>query len=527
MKRLLAIAMLITGTLMMVSCGDDDGATVEGAITITGIPTNAQITAGSSLSVTTDVVIAAEDGISAFTVSIEGGTALDLLAGATDFVAGDASYTYTGGFTLDVSALAAAVYEVVFTLTDVGGDTEMFTHILTVNSVPVVSVTGLLEGTVNWTADNIYQLNGKVVVEDGVTLNIAAGTIIKGAEGEGSLASALVVARGGTLNISGTAVAPVIFTSVNDNIQPGEVAGTSLDIDDTGEWGGLIILGNGEISNGDGDTFGQIEGIPADDTFGAYGYGDAGSDFQTASQTANSGTMRYFSIRHGGALIGQGNEINGLTMGGVGSGTTIEYVEVVANFDDGIEPFGGAANITNALVWGQGDDAYDCDESYDGTISNFIYIAGPESDHGFEIDGPKGTTHNDGVAKFRNGSLKGSATGDGVEYGDFRVFAQVDIDGVYAFGFQSGKDYEIDNSDGATDARWIGASPVSSLTNMTINSTDALTDLFNNTVDAGTAWATPSDFASIVTSAPSTGLADATQFAGWTYADSQGQLSDF
>lgn len=526
MKKLFALATLITGTLFIVSCGDDDGPAAEGTLSITGIPTNAQIVVGESLTLPSDVTIEAEDGISAFSVAV-GGSTVDLLALASDFTAGDASVTFTGGsLTLDVSSLTAAIYEVVFTLTDEDMDTETFTHILTVNAVPVVAVTGLLEGTINWAADNIYQLNGKVVVDDGATLNIAAGTIIKGAEGEGSLASALVVARGGTLNISGTADSPVIFTSVKDNIQPGEIAGTSLDINDDGEWGGLIILGSGEISNGDGDTFGQIEGIPADDTFGAYGYGDSGSDFQTADQMGNSGTMRYFSIRHGGALIGQGNEINGLTMGGVGSQTTIEYVEVVANFDDGIEPFGGAANITNALVWSQGDDAYDCDESYDGTISNFIYIAGPESDHGFEIDGPKGTTHNDGVAKFRNGTLKGSATGDNVEYGDFRVFAQVDIDGVYAFGFQAGKDYEIDNSDGATDARWLGDNPVSSLANMTINSTDALTSLFNNTT-SGTAWATPGDFASIVTTAPATGRADATKFTGWTYADSQGQLADF
>ena len=523
MKKLLAIAILATTALFTVSCGDDDDTQVKGSLSISGIPANATLTLGETLSVN-NITISAEDGIATFGVSVNGGAETSLLG--EDFVAG--STTYTINATLGTSTLTAGNITLVFTLTDTDGDTATFTHTLVLSNVPIVSVTGLITGTVNWSASNIYQLNGKVVVDEGATLNIAAGTIIKGAEGEGSLASALVVARGGTLNISGTATAPVIFTSVQDNIQPGQVSGSNLDKTDNGLWGGLIVLGSGRISNGAGDTFGQIEGIPADEIFGRYGYGDSDADgkptnFQSPMQTASSGTMTYFSIRHGGALIGAGNEINGLTLGGVGSGTTINYVEVVANFDDGIEPFGGAVNISNALVWSQGDDAYDCDESYDGTITNFIYISGDESDHGFEVDGPKRSTHNDGVAKFRNGTFKGSQVSTDGEYGDFRVAAQVNIDGLYAFNFQLGKDFEIDDD----DARWIGTNPISSMTNITINTSDALTSVFNNTDTDGTAWGTPSDFATIVTSAPSTGLADATEFAGWTFADAKGELDDF
>ena len=525
MRKLFAIATLIAGTLVMVSCGDDDGTTVtvEGSLTISGIPTNAQLVVGETLTLT-NVSISAEDGIASFSVTA-GGTTIDLLADATDFTVGDTEYNIAST-TLDVSAFTSDIYDVVFTLTDndaTDPDTETFTHVLTITDVPVVAVTGLLTGTNDWTADNIYQLNGKVVVDDGATLNIAAGTIVKASLGEGSLASALVVARGGTLNASGTAEAPIIFTSVNDPIQPGEIDGGYTETTN-GDWGGLIILGSGEISNADGDTFGQIEGIPADDAFGAYGYGDTGSNFQTANQTGSSGTIRYISIRHGGALIGQGNEINGLTLGGAGSGTIIEYVEVVSNADDGIEPFGGAANITNALVWNQHDDAYDCDESYNGTITNFIYIAGNESDHGFEIDGPKGTTHNTGIAKFVNGSFKGSSVAADGEYGDFRVAARVQVDGLWAFNFQSGKDFEIDDDGGSANF----GSGTSSLDNIVVNSSDALTSLFNDTADnPSTAWDDPSTFASTSTSAPSSGLADKTAFEGWTFADAKGQLDDF
>ena len=128
----------------------------------------------------------------------------------------------------------------------------------------------------------------------------------------------------------------------------------------------------------------------------------------------DSGLLQYISIRHGGALIGEGNEINGLTLGGGGSATVIENVEVVGNLDDGIECFGGTVNITNAIVWAQGDDAYDLDQSYAGTIDNFIYIAGIDSDHGLEIDGPESSVNADGKFKLINGTMIGLAA----EYAD-------------------------------------------------------------------------------------------------------------
>ena len=247
--------------------------------------------------------------------------------------------------------------------------------------VPVTeeSRAGLLAADETWTADRIYTLQGKVVVDAGITLTIEPGTIIKGSKGTGSLASALVVARGGKLMAEGTAAAPIVFTALDDNIAIGEKFGTNLDETNNSEWGGLIILGRAPISaRGGADA--QIEGIPADDTYGAYGGNDP---------VDNSGVIKYVSVRHGGALIGDGNEINGITLGGVGSGTVIEYVEVVGNKDDGIEFFGGSVNLSYGLVWGQNDDGYDIDQSYSGTIDGSIYIAGIDSDHAMEIDGPE------------------------------------------------------------------------------------------------------------------------------------------
>jgi hypothetical protein len=93
-------------------------------------------------------------------------------------------------------------------------------------------------------------------------------------------------------------------------------------------------------------------------------------------------SLKYVSIRHGGAEIGEGNEINGLTLGCVGSGTVIQNIEVVANYDDGIEFFGGTVSVTNALVWSVGDDALDIDQAYSGTITNAMVIQGTTSQSG-------------------------------------------------------------------------------------------------------------------------------------------------
>ncbi|WP_299097195.1 hypothetical protein [Winogradskyella sp.] len=305
---------------------------------------------------------------------------------------------------------------------------------------PVIAVTGeIADGTV-WTNDNIYQLNQKVVVPAGATLTINPGTIIKGSSGTGSLASALIIARGATINANGTANEPIIFTSSADNITCGETAGTNLDENDRGLWGGLIVLGNAPCSFSGDIPEAQIEGIPADDTFGLYG-GTVADD--------SSGSLRYISIRHGGALIGEGNEINGLTLGGVGSGTVIDNIEVVGNVDDGVEFFGGTCNASNLLVWAQGDDALDIDQAYAGTIDNAVVVLGDISDHAFEIDGPEGTAN--GAFTLRNVTIVGNNVTSNGEYADYRSNAQGLTENVYAYGFPAGKDVELDNDGVATN----------------------------------------------------------------------------
>lgn len=276
---------------------------------------------------------------------------------------------------------------------------------------------GTLSADETWDANRVYYLQGRVVVPDGVTLTIEKGAIIKGKQGTETNASALIIARGGKIMAQGTADEPIIFTSELDDIDLGEKVGTTLSKTDNEKWGGVIILGAAPISAENGDTEGNIEGIPANSGVGVYG-GSNASD--------NSGTLSYVSIRHGGVTIGEGNEINGLTLGGVGSGTTINNIEIYATLDDGIEFFGGTVDLDDVLIFFQGDDGLDVDQNYAGTIDGFAVVHGDGvgTDEGLEIDGPEGTTNVNGQFTIKNGICKYvDATGTG-SAADFKSEAQ-------------------------------------------------------------------------------------------------------
>ncbi len=285
------------------------------------------------------------------------------------------------------------------------------------------------------TNDRVWTLDGRTTVSNGAELTIEPGTIVKANAGQGANASVLIIARGSTINANGTAANPIVFTSAADNIQLGESAGSNLDQNDRGLWGGLIVLGSAPGSfRGDVESV-QIEGIPANDSNGLYG---------GSSPADNSGTLNYISIRHGGTNIGEGNEINGLTLGGVGTGTTISNIEVVANVDDGIEFFGGTVNASNLFVWAVGDDSIDIDQAYSGTITNAGIVLGDISDHALEIDGPEGSM--DGAFTINDLTMFGNTTTPNGEYADYRSNAQGATNNVYATGFKASADVELDNN---------------------------------------------------------------------------------
>ncbi|MFT5618223.1 MAG: hypothetical protein ACI85I_001454 [Arenicella sp.] len=293
--------------------------------------------------------------------------------------------------------------------------------------VPTKDISTNISVNTTWKKDTVYILRERVSVLNGVTLTIEAGTVIKGDETKkNEKAATLMVAQGGKLNAIGTAEEPIVFTSTADTIEPYQVrfASPNLKVTDQGKWGGLVILGKAPISVSSANGTERIEGVGDDEDNGIYGGTDAAD---------NSGTIQYVSIRHGGAEIAAGKEINGLTLGGVGSGTTIDHIEVLATSDDGVEFFGGTVNVTNILVVNQGDDGIDIDQSYSGTVDNFMVIMGiATSDEGLEIDGREGDL--EGKFTLKNGMIKidGSASAHSA---DFKSKATGTVQNVIFQGF--------------------------------------------------------------------------------------------
>jgi len=213
-----------------------------------------------------------------------------------------------------------------------------------------------------------YSLDGNYTV---ITDQGYGSAVVRFKPGQADKASALIVARGGKIIADGTAQNPIIFTAEADDLKG------SVPLFSQGLWGGLIILGQAPVNATGGEA--QIEGLPLSEPRGYFG-GPIVND--------NSGILRYVSIRHGGTNIGLGNEINGLTLAGVGDETTIEFIEVVSNKDDGIEFFGGTVNTRYMIVALCGDDAFDYDMGYQGKGQFWCAIQSPASgDRLIEADG--------------------------------------------------------------------------------------------------------------------------------------------
>jgi PKD repeat protein len=221
---------------------------------------------------------------------------------------------------------------------------------------------------IKWTNDFIWQIDGRTFVNEGDTLEIEPGTVVKGISNrDPTNASVLVVARGATIIADGnpgssdpSQADPIIFTAEEDDVD---------DLDDVGRdleatWGGVIILGNGP-KNFPGSR--NVEGIPSDVSRASFGS-------SSPDPNDDSGIFRFVSIRYGGVAIGAGNEINGLTMGAVGAGTTIEFVEVFNNLDDGLEWFGGNVNARYLVSSRNGDDSFDIDQGFSGTLQFLLAV---------------------------------------------------------------------------------------------------------------------------------------------------------
>lgn len=235
----------------------------------------------------------------------------------------------------------------------------------------VVEVTGEISANTTWSASKIYLLKGFVFVSNGATLTIEPGTIIKG---DKATKGTLIITRGSKINATGTVDKPIVFTSA-----------LASGARSQGDWGGVILLGKAPVNQGTDVKIegGLVQPSGKDEKLYIYYGGTDAAD--------NSGTMKYVRIEYAGIAYSVDNEINGLTMGGVGNGTTLDYIQVYRSGDDAFEWFGGTVNAKHLLAIGTWDDDFDTDFGYSGNVQFALAqrvstVADQSQSNGFESD---------------------------------------------------------------------------------------------------------------------------------------------
>lgn len=297
-------------------------------------------------------------------------------------------------------------------------------------------LSGSVKDTKTLDATIEYLLTGPLLVEDGGTLNIPAGTVIKAEKGFNSY---ILVLQGGKINAKGTADKPITITA---NIPNGQ----------QGHWGGLIINGKAPLSGG---TTGSTE-INSSFLYG----GNVTND--------NSGEITYLKLEYTGARSSADVEHNGLTLNGVGSGTKIENIFIPNGSDDGVEFFGGSVNVTNLLVVNSDDDMFDFTQGYTGTLENAYgiweagFVSSEKDPRGIEADGnldgefPDHTNQSNFVVKNMTIELKLAASDDAFKHMHdvikLRRGATATITNALVKGVGQAKDL-IDLTDGAGSAQ--------------------------------------------------------------------------
>lgn len=270
----------------------------------------------------------------------------------------------------------------------------------TVYPTSTVDVTANITNNTTWTSNNVYLLQDQIYVKNGATLTIQPGTVILG--DKDAVGAGLFVTQGSKLNAIGTASQPIIFTSNQDAGQRS-----------AGDWGGIILMGRGSNNNAGGVA--NIEGILASsDT--QFGGGSSPDD------TDNSGAMQYVRIEFGGYVYQTNKEINGLTLGAVGSGTTIDHIQVSFSNDDAYEFFGGSVNCKYLVSYRNLDDDFDTDNGYSGKVQFGLVVRDPDiadnpsisTSEGFESDNDSGgtTATPQTSATFSNITLVGPLRGN-------------------------------------------------------------------------------------------------------------------
>ncbi|WP_257667620.1 hypothetical protein [Parapedobacter tibetensis] len=231
-------------------------------------------------------------------------------------------------------------------------------------ALPVVTISGDITGNMTWDAAHVWEIDGVVTVRMGATLTIESGTHIKSTiQTPGEPKGVLVVARDGRIHAIGTGDAPIVMTSRY------LLDGDPYTVGSSGDFGGLVILGNAPINDPGGER--AVEGLPDEPAF-RYGGRDENDD---------RGVIRYVRIEYAGFDKSLDNEVNALTLGGVGRSTTVDHIQVSYALDDGFEFFGGTVNASHLVALASRDDQFDFDSGYRGTIRYALAVADCNSGH--------------------------------------------------------------------------------------------------------------------------------------------------
>jgi len=357
--KLFAFLLAITSLVMFQSCKEDE--TTPAAPTIAAPGTVASVQVGTKADVT--FTITAPGGFKSSAVTATGGTATVKTPPAAGATTGSVLVEFTAG-------ASAGAGSVVLSLTDNGNQSTSQTAVINIVLIADTPLIGTL-ATQTLDASKIYLLKGQVFIPNGVTVTIPAGTLIKG---EKSSKATLIVQPGGKLVANGTASSPVVFTSA----QP-------VGARDRGDWGGIVLLGNAFVNQ---TAKPSIEGITPTQT---YGSSLAETATPATNATENSGTLTYVRIEYAGIELTPNNETNSLTMGGVGNGTTVSYVQVSFGGDDGFEWFGGTVNGRYLVSHSSWDDDFDTDFGWGGNVQYGLivrntFFADQSGSNAFESD---------------------------------------------------------------------------------------------------------------------------------------------
>ncbi|MBX7127032.1 MAG: Ig-like domain repeat protein, partial [Cyclobacteriaceae bacterium] len=373
--------------LALSSCKKDEA--LKPAPTVSLGTNSTSALAGATVSTT--VTVDAPEGGKTLAILVNGVADNSLPAKTLD---GTTSQVVDISYTIPAAAVVGSIINITFTATDKANQVSpSATFAVTVSAVPaktIVDVTGSITTDTHWTADKIYRLNGFVrvgtdakpgaggagvapVITATATLTIDAGTVIYGKTG--TPGGGLVIQRGSKIIANGTSSAPIVFTSEKS-------AGSRKG----GDWSGVIICGKAR-NNIKASASTGLDGV--EELEGAYGaFHGGGVD---ADDADNSGSFTYVRIEFAGYPINPNQEVNGLTLGSVGSGTTIDHVQVTYANDDSFEWFGGTVNARHLIAYKGIDDDFDTDNGFSGQVQFGLgirdaLIADQSGSNGFESD---------------------------------------------------------------------------------------------------------------------------------------------